>query len=167
MSFRFWYLAASFLLALSGCASPPPPPPPPTIVSLQIAAGRDINPSPGGTAAPVVLRIYQLSSAAGFGNAEFFPLYNADATTLGADIVKREDFQLTPGGSKSVSLSPGDTVKSIGFFAGLRDFQNATWRASADIPPHQTTTIKVTLDHAGVAVMAKTLPPPAPAKPAS
>lgn len=165
--FSFAPAAAGLTLALAGCGAPPPPPPPPTVVNLSVVAGPDINPSPSGQAAPVVLRVYQLGSSAGFGNAEFFPLYNADAATLGADIVKREDVQLVPGDKKTLTLSPTDPVKAVGFFAGLRAFQDATWRASADIPPHLTTNVTVTIDHSGLAVKTQTLPPPAPPKPAS
>ncbi len=109
--------------------------------------------------------MYQLASATGFGNAEFFALYKADATTLGADIVHRDDLALNPGDTKTLTLSPTDQVKSIGFFAGLRDFSQATWRATADVPPHLTTNITVIIGKAGLDVSAKTLPPPP--KPAS
>jgi len=157
-------LAAIFLLA--GCAAPPPPPPPRTVVNISVKAGPDINPDPTGQGAPMTLRVYQLASGAGFGNAEFFALYKTDAATLGPDIIHRDDLALNPGDSKTLPLSPTDQVKTLGFFAGLRDFSQAAWRATADIPPHQTTNITVTASKAGIAVVAKTLPPPPP-KPAS
>ena len=160
-------LFAALATTLAACGAPPPPPPPPTVVNVSVIAGPDINPSAGGQAAPVVLRVYQLASSAGFGNAEFFPLYNTDAATLGADLVKRDDLQLGPGDKKTLTLNPTEPVKALGLFAGLRAFQDATWRGSADIPAHTTTNVTVTLDHAGLAVVAKTLPPPPPPKPAS
>jgi type VI secretion system protein VasD len=135
------------------------------MVNISVKAGPDINPDASGQGAPLVLRVYQLASSAGFGNAEFFALYKSDATTLGADIVHRDDVALNPGDMKTLTLSPTDQVKSIGFFAGLRDFSQAAWRATADVPPHLTTNITVSLTKAGIDVAAKTLPPPA--KPAS
>ncbi len=149
--------------ALAGCPAPPPPPPP-TVVNLTLTAGPDINPNAAGQGAPVVVRVYQLGSAAGFGDADFFPLYNKDAATLGADLIKREDFPLAPGQSKTATLSPNDQVKALGVFAGWRDFQHANWRGSAPIPAHQTTNVTVTVGHDGITVKAETLPP---AKPAS
>ena len=129
-----------------------------TVVNLAIHAGPDLNPGTDGAANPTVLRIYQLGSASGLNNAEFFPVYNADTATLGPDLIRRDDVPLNPGATRTMTLNPGESVHAIGFFAGLRDFQSETWRASADIPPHQTTTITVTLGKAGIAVQTQTAP---------
>jgi type VI secretion system protein VasD len=152
----------AYAAALTSCAAPPKPPPP-TVLNVTINAGKDINPAADGTASPVVLRVYQLGSAASFGNAEFYPLYTADAATLGADLIKREDNQLSPGDSKTVTIDPADPVKAVAFFAGLRSFQSAKWRASTEFPPHQTTNITVTLAGSGITLKTVTLPPPKPA----
>ena len=156
---------ACLTTVLASCAAPPPPPPPPTVINVTITASPDVNPGPDGRGAPVTLRLYQLASASGFGNAEFFPLFNADAATLGNDIVKRDDVILAPSQTVKKTLMPRDDVKSLGVFAGYRNFQQATWRASADIPPHQTTNVTITAGAAGIVLKATTLPPPA--KPAS
>jgi type VI secretion system protein VasD len=149
-------------LLLAGCAGPPPPPPP-TVVNISMTAAANANPDTDGKGAPVSLRVYQLGSQAGFVGAEFFPLYNTDAATLGTDLVKRDDFILAPGATKTTTLTPRDDVKSIGVFAAYRDFQHATWRAAADIPPHQVTNITVTAGHDGITLKAVTLPPAKPA----
>jgi type VI secretion system protein VasD len=107
--------------------------------------------------------VYQLGSAANFGNAEFFQIYRQDSTILGPDIVKREDFELNPGTTQTDKLSPDAPVKAIGFFGGYRDFQNAAWRASAEIAPHQTTNVTVTVGAHGITVKSQTVPPPKPA----
>jgi len=146
-------------LAMASCAAPPPPPPP-TIVNITLNASADVNPGPDGRGAPLTVRLYQLSSASGFGNAEFFPLYNADAATLGTDIVKRDDVILAPRQTATKSLTPRDEVKSLGVFAGYREFQHADWRGSVDIPPHLTTNVTVTAGASGVIVKSITLPPP-------
>lgn len=147
-------------LVLASCGGAPPPPPPPTVVHLTLSASADVNPGPDGKGAPVTLRVYQLASASGFGNAEFFPLYNADAATLGADLIKRDDVILGPGATVTKTLSPRDDVKSIGIFGGYRDFQHTAWRASTDIAAHQTTDVTVTASATGLTLKAKTQPPP-------
>lgn len=152
-------VAASVLALLAGCAAPPPPPPP-TVVNVTMQAASNVNPSPTGQGAPLALRIYQLGSQAGFVGAEFFPLYNSDAATLGADLVKRDDFILAPGQSKSTTLTPRDDVKAVGVFAAYRNFQGATWRAAADIPPHRTTDITVVAGQNGITLKAVTEPAP-------
>ncbi len=156
-----WTLRVAVLAALAGCGGPPPPPPP-TVVNITMAAAATANPTPEGQGAPLALRIYQLGSQAGLNNAEFFPLYNSDATTLGPDLAKRDDFILAPGQTKTTTLTPRDDVKSIGVFAAYRDFQHATWRAAADIPAHQTTNITVSAGHDGITLKAVTLPPAKP-----
>jgi type VI secretion system protein VasD len=147
--------------ALAGCAGPPPPPPP-TVVNITLKADASVNPTPQGQGAPVSMRIYQLGSAVNFGSAEFFPLYKDDATILKTDLIKREDLTLAPGQTKTDKLTPDSPVKAIGFFAGYRDFQQADWRGSAEIPPHQTTNITVTAGRSGITVKAETLPPSKP-----
>jgi type VI secretion system protein VasD len=152
------------VLALAACAAPPPPVPP-TLVNITIKAGPTINPAADGTPSPVVLRVYQLGSASGFSNAEFYPLYKADAATLGSDLIKRDDTPLNPGDSKTLALSPTEAVKAIGVMAGLRDFAAGGWRASTDITAHRTTDLTVIIDHAGIAMKAAI--EPLPKKPAA
>jgi type VI secretion system protein VasD len=149
---------------LGGCSKPPPPPrpPPPTIISLQISATADVNATPESAGAPVVVRIYQLASRSSFESAEFFPLYHADAATLGPDLLKKDEFLLVPGGKKSLTLMPDAPVRAVGIFAAYADFQNVQWRAAADIPAHQTTEIKVTADRPGLKLDAKSDKPAAP-----
>jgi type VI secretion system protein VasD len=148
-------------LLLAGCASPPPPPPP-TQVVLTLTATQDVNPTPAGQGAPIVLRVYQLASTAGFTGAEFFDLFNNDQGTLKSDLVKRDDVTLAPGQSKTLTLSPNDQAKALGVFAGYRDYASATWRVTADIPPHKTTKITVQAGRTGLAIT----PPPASPAPA-
>jgi type VI secretion system protein VasD len=145
-------VTAALLATLAGCA--PPPPPPPTTVALTLAASADANANAAGQGTPVQVRVYQLASATGFGNAEFFQLFNQDQATLGADLVKRDDFFLAPGQSKTSALTPTDQVKVLGVFAAYQNFQQATWRATTMIPAHQATAITVSVGKTGVTVTA-------------
>src|SRR5579875_1129259 len=56
-------LGLALSLGTAGCSSAPPPPPP-TIVNLTMTTGPDTNPNAAGQGAPVIVRIYQLSSPA-------------------------------------------------------------------------------------------------------
>ncbi len=159
-----WLLRAAVLGFVAACSSPPPPPPPPTVVELTLTATADANPTESGQGAPVAVRIYQLGSTAGFSNAEFFPLFNGDSEILKSDLVKRDDYILAPGQTKTATLMPTDAVKAIGVFAAYRDFQRATWRGTADIPAHQTTRVTVTAGAGGITVKSEQVPPPPPPK---
>jgi type VI secretion system protein VasD len=145
------FMTLGVLVAVAACSAPPKPPPP-TVVELTLTATPDANPSPSGQGAPLVVRVYQLGSTSAFTGAEFFPLFNQDQATLGADLVKRDELTLVPGQSRTLTLTPTEPVKAIGVFAAYRDFQHATWRGSADVPPHQTTKVTVQASGDGISV---------------
>ena len=138
---------------LAGCG--PAAPPPPTVVAVKLVASDDVNGS-----APVAVRVYQLASKAGFEGAEFFKLYKADAATLGADLIKKDEVLLAPGATKVLMLSPTDPVKAIGIFVAYANYQTATWSGDADVPPHETTTVNAAVGASAVKVTT------APGKPA-
>ena len=156
--------SAACLLGMARCSKPPPPPPP-TIVKLTLTTTADVNPTGSGQGAPVAIRVYQLASAAGFEKAEFFRLLNQDTATLGSDIVKKDEYLLPPGGTKTATLNPTATVKALGVFAAYRDFGKVTWRGVAEIQEHMTTDVTIKATASGIDVSSKTAPPPA--KPAS
>jgi len=146
---RWQHVAVAALLAtLAGCA--PPPPPPPTVVNLTVKTTNDVNPSAANVPSPLALRVYQLTSAANFNAAEFFALYNADAATLKTDLVHRDDLLLPPGQTKTETLKPDPTVKTIAVFAAYQNFQSAVWRVSTDIEPNKTTNISLTAGPTGL-----------------
>lgn len=146
---RFAWLFG-LLAGVSACA--PPPPPPPTVVNLTLKATADVNPTEAGTAAPVQLRVYQLTSTAAFDGAEFFALLDRDAATLGDQLVRREDFLLAPAETKTSTLSPEARVTALGVFIGVRSVDGVTWRGTWAVPPNKTSAITVTAAKAGVTV---------------
>lgn len=151
------------VLGLAACGSPPPPPPPPTVVHLMLKTAPDVNPTETGAGAPVLVRIYQLKSPAGFEKAEFFRLFNADTATLGQDLVKKDEYLLAPDSTKTVDIMPDPGVTALGVFGAYRSFQSVTWRGTAAIPPNKSTDVAVTADGKGIVVKATPTPP----KPAS
>ena len=154
-------IAPVAVFGLAACGGPPPPPP--TVVNLTLTTTADSNPSASGQGAPVVVRVYQLSSGAGFEKAEFYRLYNSDTATLGADIAKKDEYLLPPDTSKTVALQPPTSVTALGVFAAYRDFSHAAWRATTPVPANKTTDVVVTADAKGVTIKAT----PAAPKPAS
>jgi len=151
-----WVYRVAALALLAGTAScSSPPPPPPTVVNLTVSASPGVNPTASGQAAPIVVRVYQLASTTGFEQAEFFQLFNQDQAFLKTDLIKRDDFLLAPGQTKTATLTPTDQVKALGVLAAYRDFQHATWRATVPIPPHQTTNVTVTPGPDAVVVKAE------------
>ena len=150
---------------LQACGgAPPPAPPSPTVVKLTLSASADANATATGQGAPTIVRVYQLSSAAGFEGAEFFRLLNTDTAVLGQDLVKRDEYLIAPGTRKEETLTLPDRVKALGIFAGYRQFQSRTWRVVVPVPANKTTPVSVSVSASGLVVAqpreATTAPPP-------
>jgi type VI secretion system protein VasD len=142
-------------VALAGCgmfgskpppAAPPPPPPlpppPPTQVRAQpvplagtISAAADLNPSATQRPSPLVVRIYELRSDTAFSRADFIALYQAEQATIGADLVLKDEFMLTPGESRAYQRTLSIETRYLAVFGAYRNVERAVWRAIAAVPP--------------------------------
>ncbi|WP_255503455.1 type VI secretion system lipoprotein TssJ [Caballeronia sp. EK] len=152
-------------LAVTACKSPPPPPPPPpTIVHIDVNAIDKVNPDRSGRPSPVLVRVYELKATAAFDSADFFTLYGKDQATLGADLNAKNEFLLKPGDKQSVEQPVQPGTKFIAVVAAYRDIERSRWRATAPVPPNQTTIMSVSIDTADVSIAAKPAPAPPPSK---
>lgn len=149
-------LGGGIAVLLAGCGGPAPPPP--TTVVLTLSATADVNPTPTGQAAPVVVRVYQLAATTAFDNAAFFDLFSQDQATLKGDLVKRDDVTLVPGQSRTLTLTLPDQVAALGCFGAFRDYAAVVWRVQAPVPAHKTTRLSVQAGKAGLVLN----PPGAP-----
>ena len=125
---------------IGGCAKPPPPPPPPpppTVLKATITADAGVNPDGRGRASPVVLRVYELKTAATFNRADFFSLWDREKETLGTELVARDEVQLRPGESKTIERKVDADTQLVAVVAAYRDLESTTWRASIALKPHQ------------------------------
>lgn len=141
-----WLNVAMALLL--GCASEPPvqPPPPPTVVNLEIIPAPTANPDVNGNGSPLMLRSYELTVPSNFESADFFAIFNNDQAVLAEQLVRKHQVLLQPGVNKNMTFTLDDNVASLGFFAALRQIDNASWRASVKIKPHQTQFVKISID---------------------
>jgi type VI secretion system protein VasD len=112
------------LLAVAACASPPPKPVP---AKLAIQAAADINPDSGARASPVVVRFFQLKTDAEFAGAQFFPLYDNEKAVLGAGLISRDEYTLTPGQRQQLEVPVSPDTRFFGVMAAFRD-PDAQWR---------------------------------------
>ncbi len=117
------------MLLLAACGTPPPPPPVVTNLQMSVIAAFDTNPDARKRASPVVVRFYALKSTAAFDSADFFSLFEKDTATLGTDLVQKEEFLMTPGQQKVLTLKFEPEVKAVAVMAAFRDLENARWRA--------------------------------------
>lgn len=130
---RLALCAGGVLMALAaGCSAPPKPVVTP--VSIEVTGAADLNPDARGRASPLSVRVYVLKSPGPFQSADFFSLYDKDSATLGAELVKREEFQLAPGEKKTLQMTLEPDARSLGVMAAYRDLERARWR---DLQPLQ------------------------------
>ena len=120
-------------LILSACASTPPQDAAvPVELSFKVVAS--VNPDLHGRPSPIVVRIYELKSAAHFEQATFFDLQDKDQIALAGDMVAREELVLRPGETRVVSRKGSIDGRFIGLLAGYRDLEHSIWRATVEAP---------------------------------
>lgn len=122
----FHLLLVGGLLLLAGCAKPEKPP---LKLNLEIAASGDLNPGPEGQPLPVVLRLYQLKQPGGFMGADFYSLFDKEASVLGADLLAREEITLRPGQVLHLQRPQEPAATYVGVLAAYRALDRSRWRA--------------------------------------
>jgi len=139
-------------LLLARCAPAPKPPP---VLTLTMVGSADQNPDPGGNAAPVAVKIYQLTATAKFESSDWTSLTQNEAATLGADeAAPSQQFVVGPGETQTKTFELKSGVQSIGIIVLYRDIDHAQWRALA--PAASSGPTKLTLN---IAKAAATLQP--------
>ena len=134
------------ILAFGTCGKTPPPAtlPPITIAApaetktksaMTLAAAADTNPDSSGRPSPVVVRVYQLRTDAGFKGAEFFALYDDDQKVLGQELISRDEFVLAPSERRTIDVSVSRDARFVGALAAFRDIRNSEWRGLVPASP--------------------------------
>lgn len=121
-------------LSLIGCSSTPKP----TIAKLSFNIQPTINPYLGeknlSEPRPVVIRIYELKSAATFNTADFLSLFNQFNETLKSDLLDSEEIYLSPGKKFKFDRKLNSNTQFLGVVAAFRDIELAQWRAITEMP---------------------------------
>jgi type VI secretion system protein VasD len=125
--------AAGIALALLARASAPKP----AQVAGTIQASAQVNPSTSKRPSPVLVRVYELKTAAAFNSADFMSLYQRDKAELGADLLGKEEFVLAPGESKTFAKTLSPDTRFLGVLAAYRDVEHAKWRSIVPVQPGQ------------------------------
>jgi type VI secretion system protein VasD len=133
--------------AFAGCASAPKP----TQISGSIEASAQLNLDSRKRPSPVVLRVYELKTAAAFNGADFVSLFERDQAVLGADLVGREEVIVRPGDTLPIAaktLAPD--VRFIGVMAAFRELERAQWRSIVEVLPGQKQRLVIRADNLSV-----------------
>ena len=131
-------------VSLLACAKPPAPPKPKALV-VDLQASGSVNPDARGRPSPIVVRVYELKSTASFESADFVALYEKDQAVLGADMVTRDEFVLSPGETRSIRREAGES-KFLAVTAAFRDLERARWRAVTPLAMGSDNAFAIRLD---------------------
>ena len=106
----------------------------PPVVQGSIKTAVTTNPDPRGRPSPIVVRLYELKSAATFNSADFFSLFDKESETLGGDLVGREEYDLRPNETRPYRRQLQADTKVIGVVAAFRDLEKSHWRQTTTVP---------------------------------
>ena len=145
-------LVVTGLVLLAGCAKPEKPP---LKLNLEIAASGDLNPGPDGQPLPVVLRLYQLKQPGGFMGADFYSLFDKEASVLGADLLAREEITLRPGQVLHLQRPQEPAASYVGVLAAYRALERSRWRAGQGLQSGVDNRIGIQVSADRIAAFAK------------
>jgi len=146
-------LGAVLAAGIAGCQKEAPP----TRFEATVQAAADLNPTPDGQPAPLLVRLYPLRANGAFESADFFSIYEQGDVLLAADATApAEELNMLPGQTKSVQLELSDDTRFVAVLAAYRDVDNATWRAVLPIKANATNTATIRLDALAVKAMPAT-----------
>lgn len=134
-------------LALSGCAMLGSSP---AKVSGSVQAVAALNPSVNQRPSPLRIVVYELTSAAAFGKADFMALYQQDQATLGQEFVAREELTLQPGETRPYARTLAPQTRVLGVLAVYRDLERATWRTMVTVQPGKTQQLRIVADRLAI-----------------
>jgi type VI secretion system protein VasD len=142
---RKLFLVVIVALMISCGGKNPPPAPKPTHVIMEIEASGNLNPNADGQPSPLLVKFYEMKSVSAFTKSDFMALYDKDQGTLGSELVQKKEVILQPNEKKTLHFEPSDDTRAIGAFAVFRNYEQARWKASVNVPPHQTTVVRVSV----------------------
>lgn len=134
-------------LVLSGCAMLGSSP---AKVSGSVQAVSGLNPSVNQRPSPLRIVVYELTSAAAFGKADFMALYQQDQATLGQEFVAREELTLQPGETRAYARTLAPQTRVLGVLAVYRDLERATWRTTVSVQPGKKQQLRIVADRLAI-----------------
>jgi len=122
------------------------------VLTVDVLAAANLNPSTSGRPSPVVVRIYELKAVAPFESADFISLFDRDQATLGGDVIARDEFVLSPGESMAIKREIDAESKFIAVMAAFRDLERARWRAVVPLAAGKDNALSVRLTASSISI---------------
>ncbi|WP_310620655.1 type VI secretion system lipoprotein TssJ [Flexibacterium corallicola] len=129
------FSAVLLMILLAACAGADAP-----IVenkNLVIIAGPKIN-QYNNSVNPIVLRLYQLSSASKFNSADFWEIYNNEGEKVSGAVLDKQTLSpIYPNEKRLVSLELLPETRYLGVFGEFSDFETHKYLITAPISAEQ------------------------------
>jgi type VI secretion system protein VasD len=104
-----------------------------------------LNINTDGSAAPLLVRIYELADSGRFLGSGFFPLYEDDRAVLAADLIGRDEIRFVPGETRIIEKTLKPTTTTVAVLAAYRSTEQRRWRATAPIRPEAVNRFRLEL----------------------
>lgn len=125
-----------------------------SMISWRLEASPGVNPDISGRPSPIWVRLYQLRSVGVFGGADFTDLFNHDIDLLGAEMLQKYEYVVTPNQviePQEPSEALHEDTRYIGVIAAYHDITRAFWRDTVEVAPlNEDYTLSVKLDRAAL-----------------
>lgn len=96
---------------------------------LTVEAAAQINPSSQDEAAPVFLRLYELSSDEAFEEADFIDLYEREKAVLGDSLIKfRQLPRVAPNEVRDYEMVLNSETRFVGILAEFYQYEDASYK---------------------------------------
>lgn len=105
--------------------------PRPSTITWSLETTPGVNPDITDRPSPIWVRLYQLRSIGVFGGADFTALFERDIDVLGAEMLQRYEYVMTPNHVVEPQKQPvtlHEDTRFIGVVAAYHDINRAHWR---------------------------------------
>jgi len=123
-----------------------PPPSKITAIDATFTSAHQLNPSMRGIASPITVYLYELKALEVFEKTDYFSLEANSQAVLGAEWVHQDELKFEPDQARHYVRKLQPTTRYFGIIGAYQDIDNAHWRTSVEIVPHEITKIVVRLD---------------------
>jgi len=139
---------------VAGCASWFTEDPRPSTLVWKLETTPGVNPDIAGRSSPIWVRVYQLRSIGVFSGAEFVSLFDSDIDVLGAELLQRTEYVMTPNqviDPQQEPISLHEDTRYIGVCAAYHEIDRAFWRDTVEVAPlNEDYSLTIKLDRLAV-----------------
>jgi len=121
-------------------------------IDISIKTTKDVNLDAQGNPSPIVVRLYELTTAVEFRKAGYDALFNNDQATLGKDMLRRDEYEIKPEQTRIIARKSKENTKYLGLLAAYHDTTNIKWRALISLNSSGNADMKLLLEKTGFTV---------------